>query len=73
MNRTMKAATIKVFRCPSLESLKAHLLAFVTACDFAKHLTALRWKTPFEAICAAWTKTLKLIVDPRHLVPGPNT
>jgi hypothetical protein len=37
MNRTIKEATIEVFHYPSLESLKAHVLAFVTAYNFAKH------------------------------------
>ena len=74
MNRTIKEATIKIFHYPSLESLKAHVLAFVTAYNFAKHLKALRWKTPFEAICAAWTKDPEaFIINPRHLIPGPNT
>jgi transposase InsO family protein len=68
MNRTIKEATVKVFHYPSLESLKAHVLAFVTAYNFAKHLKALRWKTPFEAMCAAWTKDPEaFIIDPRHL------
>ncbi|MFZ3354418.1 MAG: IS481 family transposase, partial [Xanthobacteraceae bacterium] len=41
---------------------------------FAKHLKALRWKTPFEAICGAWTKDpAAFIINPRHLIPGPNT
>ena len=66
-------ATIKVFHYLCLESLKAHVLAFVTAYNFAKHLKALRWKTPFEAICTAWTKDPEpFIVNPRHLIPGPN-
>ena len=43
-------ATIKVFHYPDIESLKAHVLAFVKTSNFAKHLKALRWKTPFEAI-----------------------
>jgi transposase-like protein len=74
MNRTIKEATVKVFHYPSLESLKAHVLAFVTAYNFAKHLKALRWKTPFEAICGAWTKDpAAFIINPRHLIPGPNT
>ena len=51
MNRTGKEATIKAFQNPDLESLKAHVLAFVSAYNFAKHLQALRWKTPFEAVC----------------------
>ena len=62
MNRTVKAApvlgateaaTIKAFHDPNLDSLKAHVLAFVSACNFAKHLKALRWRRPFEAICHA--------------------
>jgi hypothetical protein len=74
MNRTIKEATIKVFHYPSHENLKDHVLAFVTAYNFAKHLKALRWKTPFEAICAAWAEDLEaFITNPRHLIPGPNT
>ena len=38
MNRTIKDATVKVFHYEDLESLKAHVLAFVTAYNFAKHL-----------------------------------
>ena len=39
MNRTIKDATVKVFHYEDLESLKAHVLAFVTAYNFAKHLS----------------------------------
>ena len=74
MNRTVKDATIKAFHYADLDSLKAHVLAFVSAYNFAKHLKAIRWKTPFEAICQAWTKTPGIFkLDPRHLIPGPNT
>ncbi len=38
MNRTVKDATIKAFHYPDLDSLKAHVLAFVSAYNFAKHL-----------------------------------
>lgn len=77
MNRTVKEATIKAFHDSDLESLKAHVLAFVwafvSAYNFAKHLKALRWKTPFKAICQAWTKTPEIFkLNPRHLIPGPN-
>ena len=71
MNRTVKDATIKTFHYPSLESLKAHVTAFVSAYNFAKHLKALRWKTPFEAVCHAWNTTpdiFKLQPPPPH--PG---
>ena len=74
MNRTIKDATIKVFHYPDLDSLKAHVIAFVWTYNFAKHLKALRWRTPFEAIAHAWTNdptTFK--IDPPHLIPGPNT
>jgi len=73
MNRTVKEATIKAFHYPDLKSLKAHVLAFVSAYNFAKHLKALQWKTPFEAICHAWTTTPDIFkLNPRHLTPGPN-
>jgi len=52
-----REATIKAFHYPNIESLKAHVLAFVSAYNFAKHLKALRWKTPFETVCQAWTIT----------------
>jgi len=74
MNRTVKEATVKTFHYQDLESLKAQILAFVSAYNFAKHLKAICWKTPFEAICQAWIKTPDIFkLDPRHLIPGPNT
>jgi transposase InsO family protein len=74
MNRTVKEATVKVFHYPDLEALKAHVLAFVRAYNFAKHLKALRWRTPFQAVLDAWTKDPSIFkVDPHHLIPGPNT
>jgi len=74
MNRTIKDATVKVFHYPSLASLKAHILAFVAAYNFGKHLKALRWQTPFEAICHAWTKDpAPFKIEPRHLIAGPNS
>jgi len=74
MNRTVKNATIKVFHYPDRDVLKAHVLAFVRAYNFAKHLKALRWRTPFQAICDAWTKDPSIFkINPHHLIPGPNT
>ena len=69
MNRTVKA-----FHHQDIESLKAHVLAFVTAYNFAKHLKALRWRTPFQAICDAWTKDPTIFqTNPHHLILGPHT
>ena len=74
MNRTIKDATTKVFHFPALESLKAHVLAFVAAYNIAKHLKALRWRTRYETLCQVWTKEPSIFkLDPRHLIPGPNT
>ena len=74
MNRTIKEATIKASHYPDLESLKAHVLAFVCAFNFAKHLKALRWKTPYQTIVEAWQKNPAIFkADPRHLIPGPYT
>jgi integrase-like protein len=73
MNRTVKEATIKAFHYPGLEALKAHVLAFVRAYNFAKHLKALQWRTPFQAICDARTKDPSIFrINPHHLIPGPN-
>jgi transposase InsO family protein len=74
MNRTIKDATTKAFHYPDLDALKAHVLAFVTAYNFARHLKALRWRTPFQAICDAWAKEPAIFkINPHHLIPGPNT
>ncbi len=73
MNRTVKEATIKAFHYPDPDSLKAHVLAFVSSYKFAKHLKAIRWMTPFEAVCHAWTTTPEIFkLNPHHLIPGPN-
>jgi transposase-like protein len=74
MNRTVKDATIKAFHYDDLESLKAHVLAFVAAYNFAKHLKALRWKTPYQVICDAWTNDPSIFkINPNHLIPGPHS
>jgi len=74
MNRTIKDATTKSFHYPDLEALKAHSLAFVRACNFARHLRALRWRTPFQAICDAWIKDPTTFrINPHHFIPGPYT
>ena len=56
-------------------SLKASLTEvqrLVTAYNFAEHLKALRWRTPFQAICNAWAKDPTIFkIDPHHLIPSP--
>ena len=54
------------------ESLKARVLSFVTAYNFAKHLKALKWKTPFQSICDAWKSNPSAFkINPHHLIQGP--
>ena len=72
MHRTVKDATVKAFHYDTRESLAAHVAAFVTAYNFAKHLKALRWRTPFQAICDAYARDpTPFKVNPHHLIPGP--
>ena len=46
-NRRVKEATVKAFHYPDLDALEAHVIAFVRACNVAKQLKWLRWRTPF--------------------------
>ena len=74
MNRTVKDATVRAFHHETTQALCAHVLAFVAAYNFAKHLKALRWRTPFQTICEAWkTDPTSFRINPHHLIPGPNT
>ena len=74
MNRTVKEATVRIFHYEHIDSLKAHVLSFVTAYNFAKHLKALKWKTPFQSICDAWKSSPSAFkINPHHLIPGPHS
>ena len=41
MNRTIIGTTVKTFHYLGFDALKAHVLAFVRASNFARHLKAL--------------------------------
>jgi hypothetical protein len=74
MNRTITDATVKIFHHDDLKNLKAYVLTFVTAYSFAKHLKALRWRTPYQAICNAWTNAPPIFkINLHHVVPGPHS
>ena len=74
MNHTVKDATTKAFHYETAVSLRAHVQAFLSADTFAKHLEALRWRTPFQAAGDAWAKHPAIFkIDPHHLIPGPHT
>ena len=74
MNRTVKDATVKTYHYATAADLQTHVGAFVAAYNFAKHLKALRWRTPFQAICdARATDPRPFRINPHHLIPGPHT
>jgi transposase-like protein len=74
MNRTVKDATTKAFHYETAESLRAHVLAFLSAYNFAKHLKALRWRTPFQTVCDVWkADPAPFKISPHHLIAGLNT
>ena len=74
MNRTIKEATVKAFHYPDFDALKAHVLAFVLAYNFARHLKALRWRTPLKVISEAWTENPdRFTINPHLLIPEPYT
>lgn len=53
MHYTMKDATVRLFHYATAADVESHITAFVTAYNFAKNLKALRWRTPYQAICDA--------------------
>ncbi|HEY0971639.1 MAG TPA: IS481 family transposase [Gemmatimonadales bacterium] len=74
MVRTLKEATVRAFHYDSLHALRAHVADYLAAYNFAKHLKALRWRTPYEALEALWSSRPELFRrSPDHLTLGPNT
>ena len=74
MNRTLKEATVRRYHYETHAQLEAHLGAFLDAYNFAKRLKTLSGLTPYEHICAVWTKEPdRFNLDPTHLTAGLNT
>jgi len=74
MNRTIKEATTKAFHYQSQKQLEDHLNSFMIAYNCAKRLSALKRKTPYEAILHWWKSQPKLFNrDPHHHCVGSNT
>jgi len=71
MNRTLKEATVRRYHYDRHEQLRQHLKAFLDAYNFGKRLKTLKGLTPFESICAVWTKEPnRFRLDPTQLTPG---
>ena len=74
MVRTLKEATVRAYHYDTYRRLRRHVADYLAAYNFAKHLRALRWKTPYETIQALWDSKPGLFRDPPdHLIPGPYT
>ena len=73
MNRTLKEATVRRYHYETNDQLRQHLANFVNAYNFGGRLKTLRGLTPYEAICAAWTKQPdRFSLNPLHQMPGLN-
>lgn len=74
MIRTVREATVHRFHDETLAGFAAHRHALMTADNLAKHLKALRWRTPYQAMCDAWRQDRgPVIINPHHLTTGLNT
>ena len=72
---TLLAPTLEPGDVVILDNLAVHKSQrAASARTFAKHLKALRWRTPYQLICEAWTKDPSIFkINPHHLIPGPHT
>src|SRR5947208_17131270 len=67
-------ATVNRYHYDSHNQLRAHLVDFVTAYNFARRLKILKGLSPYEYICSTWTKESgRFILNPIHQMPGLNT
>jgi transposase InsO family protein len=74
MVRTLKEATVRAFHYDGIAELRRHVADYLTAYNYAKHLKALRWRTPVETLEALWQSRAELFRrSPAHLTLGPNT
>ena len=74
MVRTLKQATVRAFHYDGLRELRQHVADYLAAYNFARHLKALRWRTPYETLEALWASRPELFRrSPDHLTLGPNS
>ncbi len=74
MVRTLKEATVRAYHYDGVRELRRHVADYLTAYNYARHLKALRWRTPVETLEALWATRAELFRrSPAHLTLGPNT
>jgi transposase InsO family protein len=70
---TIKEATVKSFHYTSINELRRHVRDWLVACNFARQLKALRFRTPYEAIEQLWKAKPDIFnAEPHHQMPGLN-
>ncbi len=73
MIRTLKEATVRTYQYEAYRQLGYHIADYLAAYNFAEHLKALRWETPYETIRALWESNPELFrVSPDHFTLGPQ-
>ena len=73
MVRTLKESTVRAYHYETYRQLRRHVADYLAAYNFAKHLKALRWKTPYETIQALWESKPDLFRNsPDHLIHRPH-
>jgi hypothetical protein len=73
-NRILKEANVRRYHYDSHHQLRQHIAAFLDVYNFASRLNTLKGFTPFECICAAWTKEPDCFrLDPIQLTPALHT
>jgi hypothetical protein len=70
-------STLRAYHYETYRQLRRHVADYLAAYDFAKHLEALRWKTPYETIQALWKSKPDLfvvhpIISSRDRTPRPR-
>ncbi|MDJ0368094.1 IS481 family transposase, partial [Hymenobacter sp. H14-R3] len=67
LNRTVKEATVQRYFYQTQQELNDHLQTFLAAYNGAKRLKKLRGQTPYEFVCAEYTKNPTIFTrDPTH-------
>jgi transposase-like protein len=74
VDRVSKFVYVEFHATAEMATGGAFMPCVVAAYNFAKHLKALRWRTPFQAICDAWkTDPTSFKINPHHLTSGLYT
>ncbi len=73
MNKKIKAHTTKKYHYESVESLKAHLMAYLLAYNFQRPLKGLKYMSPYDRMIEIYEDKAELFrFDPTQKIVGLN-